>query len=198
MPLRDAANGQVLCSCGKTVSDLGHHAFTCGKLQRTHRHNRIKSALFNAIYKDNEANARGLQGRVEVPMDAVFPCKQGAPPAGPKHIVCDIQERHQDDPNHQVAIDVTVTFPKPSIKDGVDSSSLEGRGTAAKAAEAKKEKYYGSRHVIPDGGLVPVALEVFGTMGAQGDSHLRKVISKHVRPLISVPVAGKEDKFVDH
>lgn len=198
MPLstvRDAPNGQVQCCCGKMVSSLGHHAFCCNRFDRYDRHNLIKYALFNAVYRDSEAVSGGLQGRMEIGMDAIFPRKPAAP-AG--NISCDIHELHRNKATHQHAIDVTVTFPQPSVKHDRDSSTLIGRGMAAEEAEKRKMAHYGARCTIPEGGLVPLAMEVGGTMGRMGDSHIRKVIREHVRPLRVIELPDGKPKHVDH
>ena len=53
---------------------------------------------------------------------------------------------------------------------------------------------------IPEGGLVPVALEVFGTMGKLGEEHIRQVLQQHVhvRRVEWADGPNGKPKMIDH
>ena len=67
---------------------------------------------------------------------------------------------------------------------------------AAGVAEEGKAAHYAKRHVIPE--VVAIAIEAFGTMGREGDAHLRKVLREFVRPVHVFTGGDGKIRFVDH
>ena len=180
----------------------GSHAFICDKVRlsnnlQTARHNSIQRVLMQMVYKEPLALLHGLRGQNQnPPVLGIFPLKPNAqPPVG--GVLADIFETVQDQPQHRVLLDVTVTFPQASKLP--HSTTIEGHGAAAKAAEERKDRHYAKYHVIPEGGMVPIAFETYGTLGTRGDQHLRKRLRDKVRPVEWLePVPESGPKFIDH
>lgn len=195
-----AVNGLRQCkACGKDMDMSGSHAFVCKTIGtsgvQSTRHHGIVNVILATVYQDPHSRLRGLNGSREVPVAAVFPPKPDAPEG---FIRADISESVRDKPQHKVVLDVTVTHPQAAKI--LTLTTIEGQGAAAAAAEKVKDTKYGKFHAIPEGGLVPIALETYGTMGKRGDRHLRKLVRDFVRPVewLDAPPDGGGPKFVDH
>ena len=143
--------------CHKAITEDGHHAFVCSKLQdqRTMRHTRVQDAVLSVSRNLKHQNIRVTPNKN---MDSFVKT-----PAGMAAKV-----------NHRMDIEFINTNEGPTSSYVVDfkitavTSATQTLRSAALAAEEEKIKHYTTHYVIPqpDKRLIPWAIEAPG--GAWG------------------------------
>jgi len=200
------ASTALRCTACKHPMTLdGTHAYTClvTANRRTERHHKLVNVLARVVYGDRAATKTGLSCdmRGHIPLEPR--CDDHGWPRKPGHqdkraLEGDISERHDDDPANPKILDIVICHPL-AAKLPSSATTLEGAGSAAAAAEKRKEKHYNKQYDVPRGRLVPVAFESSGAWGSMGDKHFRGLARRYLRPVEEIgPDESGRMSFIDH
>jgi hypothetical protein len=162
--------GQPCPLCNSPSDAEGFHALTChtgGTLTR--RHNAIRNIIFHACRKAawNPALEVAVTGggKALVPADVYVP----------KNIAGD----------QALAVDITVVHP---LQQATVALASKVRGTGARYAEARKTSKHGAACAASGLTFIPVAIEVFGHIGEEGEKFLT-TLAKAVATRLGLPTS---------